>query len=326
MLIVELMILAAFTVAAAPLVVQADTTGGGQFIEKQFTSAHGTRAYKLYVPAAREGARPRPLVVMLHGCTQDAADFAAGTRMNDLADEKGFLVLYPEQPPSAHPQECWNWYEPAHQTRGAGEPAILAGMAREVIHEYQLDERRVYVAGVSAGGIMGITLAVTYPDLFTAVASHSGVGYGVARTVNDALAAMRTGSPTTGERARATFDAMGEHARAVPAILFHGAADPVVSRVNADELMAQWSTVLALADGSLTAPESVDERVEKGEYSYTRTMRRLHPGGPVVLESWVIDGLGHAWSGGSPAGTYTDAKGPDASREMIRFLLQHEKD
>ncbi|CAN5887242.1 hypothetical protein BH23GEM7_BH23GEM7_33030 [soil metagenome] len=284
---------AAATSAAADGAVPAPARGSSHVLAKEYAGEVGARRYLLFVPASYDGTAELPLVVMLHGCTQDAEDFARGTRMNALAEEYGFLVAYPEQPQSAHPQKCWNWYAPEHQQREAGEPALVAGITREVMREHRVDPARVFVAGISAGAAMSVIMAATYPDLYAAAASHSGIGYRAAEGVPQALAVMREGRSGAAERGALVLAAMGERRRPVPLLLFHGAADPVVSPLNASQLEEQWSAASA-AEG--TEP---------------------------VVESRIVEGLGHAWSGGSPEGSYTDAAGPDASREIVRFFLAH---
>jgi poly(hydroxyalkanoate) depolymerase family esterase len=303
---------------AGPGSAPAASAGAATEHEVDLGTEAGTRRYRLYVPG-RMAAGGAPLLVMLHGCTQDPADFAAGTRMDALAEEHGFLVLYPEQPRSRHPQACWSWYEPAHQRRGAGEPAALARMVEAVAAEHGADRRRVYAAGVSAGGAMAAILAATYPDVFAAAASHSGIAPGAAANLGEALVAMR------GERGagrEAVLAAMGERRRAVPLIVFHGSADAVVAPANGRILAEQWRDVArGLAPGA--AGEWTTAGGSAGERRWTR--RTLGPAGAPLVEWWEVEGLGHAWSGGDPAGSYADATGPDASREIVRFLLAHQR-
>ena len=296
----------------------------GEFLERSYAAEAGPRSYRLYLPAGFAGSEPRPLLVMLHGCTQDATDFARGTRMNDLADSAGVLVAYPEQPAAAHPQRCWNWYDPAHQERGAGEPALIDGITREIMDEYAVDPDRVYIAGVSAGGAMAITLAATYPELYAAVGSHSGVPYRAAGNVSDALTVMREGGAADGALlGEMVSDAMGEQARSVPVILFHGAADSVVSVINTEHVRAQWLNAMRQIDDDMDEGPIADEGevITPDRYRAWRTV--YGDAGNILVEEWTVEGLGHAWSGGSPEGTYTDPQGPDASREILRFLLEH---
>lgn len=272
------------------------------------------RRYRLYVPAAYDGTRALPLLVMLHGCTQDPDDFARGTRMNAVAEELGFLVAYPEQTAALQPQRCWTWYDPAHQGRG-GEPAQVAGIAREVMDGFRVDPARVYVAGVSAGGAMAVNAAAAYPDVFAAAAAHSGVAYRAAGGVPQALGAMQRGA---GEVLGAMMEAGAEATRTrggpLPLLVIHGADDAVVRRINGDELFMQW----ALAAG-FGEPRTNTETV--GGLEVTRSWHG--PAEAPVIARVVVDGLGHAWSGGAAEGTYTDVRGPDASREIARFLLAH---
>ena len=288
-----------------------DAGGGSPAIDPstaRFTSgthvaASGTRGYKLFIPAGRTGA-PLPLVVMLHGCKQDPDDFAAGTRMNEVAQERGFIVLYPAQAPRSNMSKCWNWFQPGDQRRGGGEPALLAAMTRRIIAEHRVDPERVFVAGLSAGGAMSAILGREYPDLFAAVGVHSGLPAGAAHDVATAFAAMKSGAPS------AAMPAPGG-AAAAPMIVFHGDRDATVHPANGEQLI----------DGTRGTAHRLARQQRNGrDVSCTR----YHAAdGAVVAEHWLLHGAGHAWSGGSAAGSFTDARGPDASREMLRFFLEH---
>ena len=278
---------------------------GARFDSVPFRHGTAQRSYKLYIPACHRGERV-PLVVMLHGCTQSPDDFAAGTRMNELAEEQNFLVAYPEQIRSANPQKCWNWFNTADQQRGGGEAALIAGMTRQVIADCSVDERRVFVAGLSAGGATAAIMGSAYPDLFAAVGVHSGLPCGAASDMASAFAAMRQGGKTL-----PTGGALP------PTIVFHGDRDATVNPVNADQVMAQ-------AAGGRRLSSTATEGRSSGGVPFTRTVLSNAAGMP-VLEQWSLHGSGHAWSGGSPTGSYTDPKGPDASREMVRFFMGHSR-
>jgi poly(hydroxyalkanoate) depolymerase family esterase len=291
---------------------EAPATGEGEFLSASFTNRAGTRSYKLYIPRGYQEGTALPLVIMLHGCSQNPDDFAAGTRMNALADERKFLVAYPAQTTSANGSRCWNWFQSDDQKRDQGEPSIIAGITREIIKNYSVDPRQVYVAGLSAGGAMAVILGSAYPDLYTAVGVHSGLPYAAAKDLPSAFAAMHGRPDAPKKRA-----ARGARAalQPVPVIVFHGDRDTTVHPHNGDVIVAQSVQNPA----STAAAESVEQGKVPNGHAYTRTTTR-DAAGQAVAEKWTVHGAGHAWSGGSSAGSYTDARGPDASEEMLRFF------
>jgi poly(hydroxyalkanoate) depolymerase family esterase len=278
---------------------------------RTYTGSSGTRRYRLFVPASYDASRPAPLVVMLHGCTQDPDDFARGTRFNEHAERAGAIVAYPEQPAQHNAQKCWNWFDPNHQSATLGEPDIIYRITREVMAGHSVDPKRVYIGGVSAGGAMALNTAGAHPDFYAAVGVHSGIPWRAARDVGTALQVMRSGPAADTDlvdNPRALLRAI--HRDYLPVIVFHGAADAVVHPENGRRLASQW----AVAGG---AKDFLRRDSTEGGLAVRRDVW-----GPIA-ELWMVEGLGHAWSGGSADGTYTDARGPDASREMMRFFLEH---
>lgn len=290
---------------------------GSRFLSRSFAGEAGSRGYKLFVPSGYNG-QPVPLIVMLHGCTQSPDDFAAGTRMNEAAEQATCLVAYPEQSTSANMSRCWNWFNAADQQRGKGEPSLIVGIAGDAMQDHAVDRRRIYVAGLSAGGAVAATLGALYPDFFAAVGVHSGLACGAASDMQSAFAAMRHGNP--GRLRPGKPDAIR---RAVPVIVFHGDRDTTVNPANAEAVIDQSSAAAAAVQGftgSLTVA-TTEGRVPGG-HGFSRSCY-LDAAGEILLENWTVHGSGHAWSGGSTAGSFTDPHGPDATAEMIRFFLDH---
>jgi poly(hydroxyalkanoate) depolymerase family esterase len=279
---------------------------GAKFDERTFANESGNLNYKLYVPSSYVG-KSLPLLVMLHGCTQSPDDFAAGTQMNNFAEEHTFLVAYPAQARSANISKCWNWFKEGEQRRDLGEPSLIAGITRQIMHDFPIEIGRVYVAGLSAGGAAAAILGITYPDLYAGIGVHSGLACGAARDMPSAFAAMRQGgtAPTVTRRGSESV---------VPTIVFHGDSDRTVNSVNSDQVISQSraATNLGITVSHGTAPSGM---------RYTRTIQTDETG-RTLLEQWMLHGAGHAWSGGSTAGSYTEPRGPDASREIVRFFLQ----
>jgi len=277
---------------------------GAQFLEGQFACEAGSRRYRAYIPASA-GTAETGMIVMLHGCTQTPEDFAAGTGMNDLAEEHCFIVIYPHQSRGENAQSCWNWFRRGDQRRGRGEPAILAGLAQKLAAEHGVPGNRIFAAGLSAGGAMAAILGETYPDIFSGVAAHSGLAVGSAKDVPSAFAAM-AGNGSVAAPASGTAP--------VRTIILHGTADSTVHPINGEQIAQR---ALALAPRQTLQTE---DRGETGGLAYVRKATLDADGAPFV-EEWKIEGLGHAWSGGSAKGSYTDERGPDASRAVVRFFF-----
>jgi len=284
----------------------ADNANAGKFLTASCANRAGTRAYKVYVPSSYDG-QALPLIVMLHGCKQNPNDFAAGTGMNAIAERNNCFVVYPAQAHAANGSNCWNWFKTDDQQRDQGEPSIIADITRDVIRKYHIDPSRVYVAGLSAGGAMAAIMGATYPDLYAAVGIHSGLPVGAAHDLPSAFAAMKNGA--------ATKEPRKARRKPIPLIVFHGDRDTTVHPSNGEAVLAQCI--------DHNQPECT---VEKGKVphgrTFTRTVQHDH-NGKAIAEQWIVHGGGHAWSGGSRNGSYTDPKGPNATREMLRFFYAH---
>ncbi len=277
-----------------------------KYLTRRHRSAAGSRGYKLYIPASQP-KRPTGLILMLHGCKQTPDDFAIGTHMNALAEKHGMALAYPAQTRRHNAASCWNWFKPGNQMRGTGEPAILAALTRKLMREFGLGRERVFVAGLSAGGAMATILADVYPDVFSAAGVHSGLARGAAHDLVSAMSAMRSGGTTNG-----IAPVIASRARAVRWIIFQGEGDSTIHPSNAAQI------VRSAVDGDAAPTKIVKRRVRGRGYSRSEF---AGSDGTVQIELWMIEGAGHAWSGGRAAGSFTDIKGPDASAQMVRFFL-----
>ncbi len=305
-------------------------TRAGNWKAGSVTNSAGSRNYKLWVPAGYEERQATPLVMMLHGCMQKPEDLATISGMNLVAEKHNFLVVYPEQTAAANPLKCWNWFDPKHQIRGAGEPSLLAAIVGKVRESYSVDFKKVYVVGISAGGAMAVVLAATYPDVFSGVAASAGLAFKSATNIESGLAAMKQGNADPRQLGLLAYTAMNDGLRvrrkkSMPLIVFQGSADPYVNPVNADQLIAQWATTNDYLDDGKDN-DSVNSKIVEtfeanvpGGYAYSRSIY-TDQSGRILMEKWIVKGLGHAWSGSPAAGAFADPKGPNASEEIWRFF------
>jgi poly(hydroxyalkanoate) depolymerase family esterase len=321
-------------VAAVVLFTPQDVTYADSGTWQQFTYSGptGSRNYYVYTPVHYHVGTSVPMIMMLHGCMQTPADFAAGTGMNDLADEHNFIVVYPDQTSQYNGSGCWNWFDPVSQVRGGGEAAIIAGIAAQVENNtsrWTVDKNRVYVAGMSAGAAMSVIMGATYPDIFAAIGVHSGLEYQAGTSLFSGATAMAFGGPAPTQQGQAAYNAMGKYARAVPIIVFHGSADTTVNPVNGQQVVEQWMETDHLASKAFNAqfpsPDNTISGLSPGGQSYT-VEKWNDERGHEVEEYWVVNGMGHAWSGGNLSGSFTDPLGPSASQAMYEFFMNHPRD
>lgn len=307
---------------------RADSSGIWQ--QYTYNGPAGSRPYFIYTPANYQVGTAVPLIVMLHGCTQTPADFATGTQMDQLADQKQFIVAYPQQTSAYNQEECWNWFDSADQSRGSGEPAIIAGIVQAVeqtTSQWTIDTHHIYAAGLSAGAAMTVILGATYPDIFAAIGVQSGLEYKAATSSTDAFTALRQGGPDPMQQGQAAFNAMGSAARVVPTITFHGTSDYLVYPINGEQVVRQWMQTNHLAshntyNASFNSPTSATNGQVAGGHSYSVYTWNDNNGNE-VQEYWLVNGMGHGWSGGSSSGTYTDPQGPAATLAIYNFFISH---
>jgi len=294
-----------------------------------YHDAIGKHPYFVYTPSTYHRGTAVPLLVLLHGCTQKAADFAAGTGMNQLAEQYGFIALYPQQKRTSNQTLCWNWYKSSHQFRDRGEPALIAHMVQAICEntsQWTIDTNRVYVVGASAGAAMAVILGATYPDIFAAIGVHSGVEYQAVTNIIGGLKLVLGGGPDPVKQGQKAFEAMGSYKRMMPTIVFQGSRDRIVPPINGDQVVQQWMQTNHLASQGLYVADFKNPttttfgQVPEG-YAYTVSTWEDHAG-KEVQQYWKIDGLAHAWSGGNPAGSYTDSRGPNASEVMYQFFMK----
>ncbi|MFD6566502.1 alpha/beta hydrolase family esterase [Micromonospora profundi] len=286
----------------------------------------GSQRYQVHLPPQQDGTARLPVVLAIHGCAMTGYGWnsmKSTTQFNRLADREGFIVVYPTQLISRNMIACWNSADPREQQRHTGEPALLAGVARQVVEEYDADPARVHVAGASSGAGTAVILAATYPDVFATVTSVAGGEYGLNQVDPDDPDAT---SPL--DTARQAWAQMGERARRVPLLVIQGERDEIVPPLVATRLIAQWTAVGDLVDdglpnGSLDPTEkTVSVPAAAGRHAYTHSTITA-PDGSSVVEAYRVQGMGHAWPGPDGDGRYTDHAGPDASAIMWEFAERH---
>lgn len=307
---IALAVTTALAVLLAPLAVPAPAHAAGGFFYGVYASIHGTRDYHGYVPSSYRAGTPMPLLVALHGCTENDVGFDLLSGWSAEAERRGFIVVFPDQSSLVNPATCWNWYLETNQHRGFGEPAIIAGITARMRSQYTVDPKRIYTTGVSAGGVMTNIMAVTYPDVFAATSVMAGCEYDC-----DVLQLQ-----TAQESGRKALREMGSRARPVPAIVFQGTADLVVPPSTAYRVAEQWTVVA----GTDAVADTVVRGQVPGGRTYTHLTYRTATGQPLI-EQYMIDGAGHAYPGGCSCSLYGDPAGPDATTLTWNFFLAHPK-
>lgn len=302
----------ALTLLVAALVVPATpaSAGNGTYFTGAYVSIYGSRDYHGYVPSSYRSGTPMPLLVALHGCTENDVGFQLLSGWQTLAEQRGFIVVFPDQNNFVNPAGCWNWFLGTNQHRGWGEPAIIAGITGRMRSQFTVDSRRIFVSGVSAGGVMSNIMAVTYPDVYAAASILAGCEYQC-----DVL--QNTTPQASG---RAAISEMGSRRRSVPVMIWQGTADVIVQPNTAYRIAGQWATV----DGIDTVPDTVVNGQVPNGRSYTHLTYR-DGAGRSLIEQVMIDGAGHVYPGGCSCSLYGDPSGPDASGLSWDFFLAHPK-
>ena len=287
-----------------------------------YNNTGGSLVYLGYVPSTYKRGTAMPLVVALHGCTQSADGFRQLTRWDTLAEAKGFIVVFPQQSQNDNSQKCWNFFQQNHMQRGKGEPAVIAGITKLVQQRYTVDAHRTYVNGLSAGGAMASVMAATYPEVYAA----AGIGSGCEYAATAACAGYQSADPA--QAGAQAYQAMGQYARPMPVILFEGDKDTTVPPVNAQQVVQQWQITNDMADGGgkdgsiPVQPTGVTQGSVPGGHAYTVTSYGDGRGNE-LLQSWLVSGMGHAWSGGCGCQQYADPAGPDETGAMYAFFMAH---
>jgi len=322
------MTLTRITFLLVVLLLVSGSANAGTWVSGTAKTGAGSLQYKLWIPSVYKKEKAVPLMLMLHGCTQSAQALASLSGMNDLSEKNNFLVVYPEQSTAANPLKCWNWFDPKHQARDAGEPSLIAAVIQDVRASLKVDNQRIFVAGISAGGAMAVVMAATYPDIFAGVGVIAGTEFKAAKSVQDGLAAMKSGGPDPNQQGLLAFDSISSVVplrKRIPLIAFQGAKDPYVNPLNVDQLITQWAQTNDYLDDqkdndSVTVkPATESKGVVPNGYGYTKYTYN-DSSGRLLMEKWVVDDLGHAWPGSKIADQFADAKGPDATTEIWRFL------
>ena len=312
----------------AVLVLVSGSANAGSWVSGTVKTAVGSLEYKLWVPSVYKKEKAVPLVLMLHGCTQNAEALASLSGMNELSEKNNFLVVYPEQSTAANPLKCWNWFDPKHQSRDAGEPSLIAAVIQDVRASSNIDNQKVFVVGISAGGAMAVVMGATYPDIFAGIGVIAGTEFKAATTVQGGLAAMKSGGPDPNQQGLLAFESISSSAplkRRIPLIAFQGTKDPYVNPINVDQLITQWAQTNDYLDDqkdndSVSAKQAKESKgVVPNGYGYTKYTYN-DSSGRLLMERWVVDDLGHAWPGSKIVGQFADAKGPDATAEIWRFF------
>ncbi|AWH53533.1 PHB depolymerase esterase [Stenotrophomonas sp. ESTM1D_MKCIP4_1] len=307
----------------------ADTPGHWDF--GVYGNVYGAREYQVWVPANYQPSQPLPLLLVLHGCVTGPNLMGEASGFNDVADTEGFIVVYPRQNVTANPMRCWNFPLPVNQARGSGEPSILAGIVDEVKAGYAVDPRRVYVTGISAGGAMTATMLACYSDVFAAGAIHAGGMYKGATTVSGSAYALLAGSIYSPDsNGRLAWQCSGSpKPRPLPVLVFHGSADSTVNPINGQQAVRQFLQTNDLADDGLDndsvkyVPTSTYQGQVPGGRSYTVDTYAYN--GRVLAQHYVVQGMGHAWSGSQTGLPFTDAQGPDATLITWLFLKDNQR-
>ncbi|MBB6444481.1 extracellular catalytic domain type 1 short-chain-length polyhydroxyalkanoate depolymerase [Bacillus benzoevorans] len=296
--------------------------------------------YKLYIPGEYQVDKECPLVVLLHGCSQNPDDFAAGTNMNTLAEKEQFFVLYPDMNHPFNPADpagynhfgCWNWFLDKNQHRGQGHPKLIYGMINEVKSKYMIDSKKVYAAGFSAGGSQACILGAAYPDVFNGIGIYSGLAYDAANVLllidplaNEAQKRMATGVPDPFECGNHAFQEMGENKKKMRVIVFHGSSDTTVNPINGEQVIIQWAQTNFLVEGGIGQADVTPAQIHSDSINGKSYICYVYhdSNDKELLEFWLIDEMGHAWSGGTETGSYTDPSGPNATEIMWEFLSKH---
>jgi len=321
-----------FTFSSVLLFLLSPNLEAGRIESGSYYSFNGMRSYKVFLPSNHSESTNHgkiPVIIALHGCMQDSESFAAGTRLNEWAEKLGFAVYYPEQSKFFNIYNCWNWFLPTNQMKNTGEAELIMGGLKKVTREFSLNKDKTFLLGMSSGGAVVSILANCYPRSFQAVATHHGTMYKAASDVFSAKEVVYNGSKIAPEVAAAkgySCSGFTPKKNPLPAVIIHGSRGAVMRAIHATQVESElriFNDYLdnGIRDNSLDDEMTFEKFTPDNLYSYD-VVTWSHRGRPYI-KRYMIETLGHAWSGGDNQYEFNDPHGPDATKIILDFFSEY---